>query len=261
MVQWNPDDYRRNSGAQQRWARELMGRLELGGDERILDVGCGDGKVTAELAAAVPRGRVVGVDLSAEMVGFARQAFPQAEHPNLSFAVADASALPYRAEFDVVFSNATLHWVRDHRPVLAGIAAALVPGGRALLQMGGRGNAGAVFEAVDVVLARPGWAPFFAGFENPYGFFGDDEYRALAEAAGLKVERVELIPKDMEQAGREGLLGWLRTTWLPYLERVSPDRRDALAGEVVDEVLRRHPPAADGTVRIGMVRLEAQLRR
>ena len=89
-AKWNPADYAANSVVQQTWARELIARLKLRGDEHILDVGCGDGKVTAEIAQAVPRGFVVGIDASAEMIGFARKAFPPSQISNLTFQICDA---------------------------------------------------------------------------------------------------------------------------------------------------------------------------
>ena len=89
-VAWNAADYAANSAVQQTWARELIAQLHLRGDEHILDVGCGDGKVTAEIARAVPRGSVAGVDASAPMIEFARQTFPRGKVPNLEFQVMDA---------------------------------------------------------------------------------------------------------------------------------------------------------------------------
>ena len=112
---WNAADYAANSAVQQTWARELIARLNLRGDEHVLDVGCGDGKVTAEIARAVPRGSVSGVDASAEMIAFARKTFPPAKIPNLKFQICDARKIRFRAtQFDLVFSNAALHWVDDH---------------------------------------------------------------------------------------------------------------------------------------------------
>src|SRR5690242_304941 len=108
MATWNPQEYHRHSSEQQRWATELIEKLHLKGDEHLLDVGCGDGKVTAAIAARLPRGRVVGVDKSQEMISFARMHFPA---PNLAFMQMDASALSFNAEFGVIFSNAVLHWI------------------------------------------------------------------------------------------------------------------------------------------------------
>src|SRR5208282_2776141 len=138
-AKWNAADYAANSVVQQSWARELIAKLNLRGDEQILDVGCGDGKVTAEIARAVPRGSVTGVDASAEMIGFARKTFPSGRFPNLKFQIADARKICFKKKFTVLFSNAALHWVDDHEEFLRGAASALIPGGRLVVSCGGRG--------------------------------------------------------------------------------------------------------------------------
>src|SRR4051812_48653879 len=114
---WDANEYAKHSSVQQHWARELIDKLAWRGDERVLDIGCGDGKVTAEIArAAVPRGSVLGIDSAPQMIRFASEHF--ADVPNLRFRQMDASDIALRGQFDVVFSNAALHWVIDHRPVL-----------------------------------------------------------------------------------------------------------------------------------------------
>ncbi len=151
---WNAEDYAQHSRPQQKWARELIGKLRLRGPESVLDIGCGDGKVTAEIAYLVPDGRVVGIDNSPAMIALAAERYPRHRHPNLLFRRMDAAALTFSGQFDVVFSNAALHWIRDHRPVLAGILQALKPGGRIVLQMGGRGNAAQMLAISERTLYR-----------------------------------------------------------------------------------------------------------
>ncbi|PYI89479.1 MAG: SAM-dependent methyltransferase, partial [Verrucomicrobia bacterium] len=158
---WNPRDYAANSAAQLAWARELMAKLNLRGDERVLDVGCGDGKITAELARALPRGSIVGVDGSAEMLRFARAAFPRSEMANLRFQFMDARELRFAQSFDILFSNAALHWVEDHPAFLRGAAASLKPGGRLVVSCGGKGNAQDVMAAVRATLRLKPFRPFF----------------------------------------------------------------------------------------------------
>ena len=258
MAVWNPDDYHKHSSEQQKWARELIGKLALRGDERVLDIGCGDGKVTAEIAAAVPRGSVLGVDVSADMVEFARRSHSKEQHVNLAFDVADASRLPFDCEFDVVFSNAALHWIVDHRPVLAAIARGLKTGGRALLQMGGAGNAAEIIATLEEMLREPRWSKHFEGFEFPYGFYGPAEYRQWVAEAGLTPVRVDLIPKDMQHKGDEGLAAWVRTTWMPYTDRVPESQREQFIAAIVARYLAKRPADAQGTVHLKMVRLEVE---
>ncbi|MCC6446044.1 MAG: class I SAM-dependent methyltransferase, partial [Armatimonadetes bacterium] len=167
MAGWNAEDYHRSSSEQQRWAREMIARLRLSGGESVLDIGCGDGKVTAEIARQLPGGFALGIDNSEEMIRFARRSFPPESCPNLAFERADASALAYDRRFDPVVSFACLHWMKDHRPVLAGIARSLKPDGRFLLQFGGKGNAAQMVEVVHRAIAAPEWRSFFEGMAFP----------------------------------------------------------------------------------------------
>jgi trans-aconitate 2-methyltransferase len=259
--QWDVRDYSKSSSEQQKWARELIDKLNLSGDERVLDIGSGDGKVTAEIAMRVPHGAVVGIDSSREMINFALEKFPKALYPNLSFELMDAQKITFEDCFDMVFSNATLHWIIDHRPVLKGISRSLRSQGRALLQMGGRGNAQAVVEIIQDCIARKRWSSYFNGLPFPYGFYEPGEYRGWLREAGLEPNRVELIPKDMIHRGKEGLASWVRTTWLPYTQRVPPEMRNQFINEIVDRYVQRFPPDGNGLVHLKMMRLEVEARK
>lgn len=257
-----------SSPAQHQWAQELIGKLQLRGNEHVLDIGCGDGKITAEIAQHLPSGEVVGIDTSPEMIRFASDHFSHDRFPNLSFVEMSAQEITFRDRFDVVFSNAALHWVMDHRPVLAGIGRSLCPGGRLLIQMGGRGNAARIFEAFEALRQHPPWDHQFAGFSFTFGFFGPVEYRAWLHAAGLEPVRIELIPKDMVYPSREGFASWVRTTWLPHLQYLPPDQRplfiDALYdtyGTLYPPDGTLYPPDAQGSVHIGMMRLEVEAKK
>jgi trans-aconitate 2-methyltransferase len=250
-VVWNPADYAANSAAQLVWAREIIAKLNLRGDERILDVGCGDGKVTAELALAVPHGAVTGVDTSAEMIRFARAAFPR-----LDFRRMNARRLRFARPFDVVFSNATMHWVDDHPAFLRGAATCLRPGGRLIVSCGGKGNAQDVFIALRSVMRLARWREFFRKLEKPYFFHSPEEYEKWLPGCGFKSLGVRLTPKDALHEGREGFTAWFRTTWLPYTQRVPENLRPEFIVAVTERYLAKHPPDAQGKVHVHMVRLE-----
>ncbi len=258
MTQWNPNDYHQHSSQQQRWASEVLATLALKGHERILDIGCGDGKITAEVARHVPQGSVVGLDASAEMIEFARKEFPAEAFGNLRFQQGSAQSLDFQEQFDWVISFACLHWVIDHRAVLTGIRRALRPGGRVLLQFGGKGNAVAVAQVVFEVIARPRWADYFVGMTFPWGFYNPDEYGRWLREAGFVALRLELIPKDMTQEGRKGLEGWLRTTWMPYWQRVPADLQQQFFDEIVEGYVKSHPIDSKGLVHVPMVRLQVE---
>lgn len=261
MNPWNPEDYRQHSSQQQKWAREILARLGLQGEERILDIGCGDGKITAEVAQAVPHGLVVGLDSSAEMIAFARRDHCSDTASNLRFRQGDAQRLGFDEEFDWVISFACLHWVHNHRPVLGGIRRALRSGGRVLLQFGGRSNAAQLVQVVSEVVAAPRWAEFFADFTFPWAFYGPEEYRPWLDESGLVTRRLELIAKDMTQEGRHGLEGWFRTTWMPYWQRVPGPLQQAFVDEVIEKYVGAHPVDSKGLVHLPMFRLEVEAER
>jgi trans-aconitate methyltransferase len=255
---WNARDYETHSRGQQKWARELIAKLALDGTEQVLDVGCGDGRVTAEIAGLLPRGRVGGVDNSGAMSSRAAEKHPSATYPNLSFRQMDARSLSFNKAFDVVFSNAALHWVKHHAPVVNGIFKSLKYGGKILLQMGGKGNAGDVLSILNDLLSDPEWKSYFDRFEFPYGFLGPEEYAPLLRKAGFDIKRVELIPKDMELIGQSGLEGWIRTTWLPYTNRVPEIKRNEFIRTISAKYIETLPMDADGIVHVSMVRLEVE---
>ena len=255
-LQWNAADYAANSAAQQIWARELIAQLHLRGDEHVLDVGCGDGKVTAELARAVPKGSVIGIDASPEMIRFARKTFPPGKHPNLEFQVMDARNIRLARRFDIVFSSSVLHWVDDHPAFLRGAAACLRPGGRLVVSCGGKGNAQDVFVALRPEMRLKQWCKFFRKMPKPYFFHSPAEYEKWLPRFGFKTHSVKLSPKDAVYQGRDRFAAWFRTTWLPYTQRVPEDLREKFTAAVVDRYLAKHPPDAEGCVRVRMVRLE-----
>ena len=257
-VRWDSGDYARNSQAQRGWGQELIQKLELRGEESVLDIGCGDGRLTSELAARVPRGEVVGVDSSPDMVERARGEFPEHRNPNLHFEVMDARFLSFPSRFDVAFSNAALHWVKDAPAVLRGVSRALRPAGRLLFQMGGRGNAARIMAVAEEIMRGSDWRQWFEGFESPWGFWGPEEYRPWCERAGLSVGRIELVSKDMATAGGPGLVAWLRTTWMPYTARLPESRRAAFLQEIADAYAREFPANQRGELVVPMVRLEVE---
>lgn len=255
---WNADDYANNSSAQLQWADELIAKLDLKGCESILDIGCGDGKITAQLAQIVRNGYVLGIDSSESMIQRASKQFPSGIIPNLSFRHMDAIAIRLSEKFDVAFSNAALHWVKDQPAMLRHVHACLKTGGKVLFQMGGRGNAAGIFDVMQRITGHPRWQQYYENFKPPYHFYGPDEYKVWLMENGFTSSRIELLPKDMQNAGVEGLKGWLRTTWFPYTERLPIGLREAFLEEVVGIYLISHPVDGLGNTHVDMVRLEVE---
>jgi trans-aconitate methyltransferase len=255
-AKWNAAAYAANSTVQQTWARELIAKLNLRGDENILDVGCGDGKVTAEIARALKRGSVTGADASPQMIEFAKKNFTAKEFPNLRFRVMDARKIKFDRKFDLVFSNAALHWVDDHQAILRGASAVLKPGGRLAISCGGKGNADDVFNVLRPEMRLARWRDFFRQMPTPYFFYAPNDYENWLPKFGFKIQKLKLAPKDATYAGAEGFATWLRTTWIPYVQCVPENLREEFIAAVTQRYVAKHPPDAENKIHVRMVRLE-----
>jgi len=259
FMQWNPHDYAKNSDAQLQWARELQSRLHLNGSEFVLDVGCGDGKMTADFAEALSSGQVIGIDSSPEMIAYASETY--SARSNLSFACMDARALSFSNQFDLIFSNAVLHWFDDHSAFLNAASRALKPDGRLITSCGGAGGAIEMLNAVAETVDQDPWRPYFPTFRNPYHFYGTAEYEPWLKAAGLTIDRLELVPKDMTHSGASGLASWLRTAWIPFTHQVPESLRDRFISAVTQTYLAKFPLDSNGLAHVHMVRLEVEAHR
>jgi trans-aconitate methyltransferase len=124
--------------------------------------------------------------------------------------------------------------------------------------MGGKGNADSILSIFEEVQSHSEWQPYFSNFEFPYVFFGTEEYTILLSEAGFHIKRVELIPKDMAHPGKPGLEGWIRTTWLPYTERIPEEKREAFIKAIAETYIENVPIDPDGNVHVTMVRLEVE---
>jgi trans-aconitate methyltransferase len=234
MAEWNPHEYNRESSLQQAMAREQLAGLSLRGDERVLDVGCGVGKITADVAARVPKGSVLGVDPSCDMIAFASNVYRPATHANLRFEVGDARCLPYEQEFDLVISFNALHWVAEQAAALRSIHKSLKAGGRASLRFVPAGPRKSIEEVIEDVRKSPHWSARFANFEQPFAHFTKEEYTALAEEAGFPVVRIEVKEKAWDFRSREGIAGFCRATFVEWTRLVLEEQRPAFIAQVLD---------------------------
>jgi trans-aconitate methyltransferase len=257
MVRWNAEAYHKNSSRQEEWARQALARLLLKGTERVLDIGCGDGKITAAIADRLPKGSILGVDQSADMISFAKKKFPPEKYPRLMFDVKEATGLTFTEEFDAIVSFSCLHWVQDHPAVLTGIRRSLKSGGRVLLHFGGKGNAAEMLDHLHGMLSLPKWRPYFTEFRLPWVFYSAEEYRPLVEASGLHLRRVELLAKPALMTP-EDMKNWMRPTWLPYLQQCPETLREEFLEEVVRRFQKTHSADARGRMTLPMFRLEVE---
>lgn len=240
---WQGDDYARHSSLQEAMADEVLSRLPLRGDEQLLDLGCGDGKLTARIAERLLRGSVLGVDASADMVAFAQRQFGAGVRGNLGFAVADARQLDYAARFDTLVSFNALHWVPQQDLALQGIARALKPGGRAHLRLVTRSSLTSLEEVAEAVRREPHWAAHFTGFSDPYLRLDAQEYAALARRNGLACLACDSAAKRWSFGSEEGFFGFCNAGFGAWTHRLPPEMRP----DFVREAMRRYLALIDRT--------------
>ena len=236
MTEWNAAEYAKLSGLQAAMAEQVLVLLRgrLRGDERVLDLGCGNGKVTREVAALVPRGSVIGVDASAKMVEFAQGAASTdsgdrgAAHPNLRFEVRDARRLTFRHEFDLVVSFNALHWVPEveQSSALQGICAALKHGGSAQLRLVPRGERKSLEDVIQETADSQRWAKYFDRIRDPYLHMTPTAYAALAEECGLRVESVETKDHAWDFGSPAGFAAFAVVTFVEWSQHVPEPERD-----------------------------------
>ncbi len=219
---WNPETYARNARFVSELGEPLLELLQPAPGEKVLDVGCGDGALTEKLVAAGCL--VMGIDASAEQVHAARQRGLEAE-------VCRAESLPFSEEFDAVFSNAALHWVKDQQAALSSIFRSLKPGGRFVAELGGAGCVATIRGALHEALRARGMNPWD---HDPWFFPTAEEYGALLKAQGFELDSIALFPRPTPLPG--DISGWLETFAQPFLFEVSPQDRASCIEEVRERV-------------------------
>jgi trans-aconitate 2-methyltransferase len=223
---WDAAGYDAVSAPLEQLGVEVLDRLELGGDETVLDVGCGTGRVSAHLAERLPGGRVIAIDSSEAMAAQARQRLGEAAE----VLCGDILTLELPVRVDAVVSTATFHWIDDHARLFESLARLLVPGGRLAAQCGGAGNIRRVLAAADEVAAMPEFAGSFDGFRRPSHFASAKETARNLEAAGFERIECRLTPRPVEP---DDPLRYLATISLgPHLERLAEEHRDAFSEQV-----------------------------
>jgi trans-aconitate 2-methyltransferase len=227
---WDADSYERMSAPLEAMGREVVDRLDLRGDERVLDAGCGTGRVTAALVERLPRGKVVAVDGSPAMVEQARARLDG----RADVRVADLLELRLERPVDAILSTATFHWISDHDRLFARLHDALLPGGRLVAQCGGEGNVAALNEAARTVGAREPYAAALAGWPGPWRFASPAETGERLRRLGYVdvwtwSHAVHVEPDDPREYLGTVALG-------SHLERLAPALREPFVDAVLAEL-------------------------
>ena len=226
--EWDAQTYDKVSDPQYSWGLEVLDRLELNGDESVMDAGCGSGRVTAKLLERLPEGHVLCVDASESMIEKAREALGD----RADYLVADLSTLEIPEPVDVIFSTATFHWVPDHDVLFSRLHDALKPGGRLVAQCGGEGNVAKHAQAIVSVATRPEFADHFQNMSIMWNFATPEETEERLRRAGFDQVRCWLEDKPVQP---EDPYAFTTTVTLgPHLGRLPEEKRRAFAEAVLE---------------------------
>lgn len=240
MTEWNAAAYVKRSSLQEAMATEVLALLSLRGNERVLDIGCGDGRVTSEIASRVPNGSVVGVDASHDMITFAQA---HARRPNLRFEVANAAQLTFHDEFDLIVSFNALHWLPDPDPPLRSIRAAMKSTAHAQLRLVPKGERKSLETVLEETRKSPRWANYFQNFSNPYLQVTPQQYAAAAERNHFCVDALQVSDKSWNFQSRENFFAAGSVTFVEWTRRLLESEKPAFINDVLD----RYQPVAAAT--------------
>jgi trans-aconitate 2-methyltransferase len=237
MGDWDAARYHRLSDPQLAWGRRVLERLALRSGERVLDLGCGTGRLTAELASG-PGNFVIGLDRSESMLA-------QAVGHRVALLVrGDGAALPFLpAAFDAVFSAATFHWIADHDRLFAGIHQVLKPGGRLVAQCGGGPNLSRLIARAHGLMRSPAYASYFGDWSDPWLFASVDDTRARLERAGFRDVAVTLEPAPTRMADAAAFNDFISCVCIRHhVAKLPPDERPGFVALLTAQAAEDNPP-------------------
>jgi trans-aconitate methyltransferase len=254
--EWNAVSYDRISDPQYAWGQKVIDRmaaLPLRGDEQIIDAGCGTGRITADILERLPRVTVIAIDCSENMLERAAERLRRFGD-RVSFKLADLQTFCEDEIADVVFSTATLHWIKDHPRLFANLRRILRPGGFLVAQCGGGGNLHRFHERAHTLIERAPYAPYFTDRSDPWEFADDRTTTARLRAAGFEAIHADLEPLPTTLADAATYGEFVRNVILRlYLARLPSDElRDELITELAEQATHDEPPFSLDYVRLNI---------
>jgi len=252
---WQGEEYHKSSSSQKDAASELMQYIEFKEGDSILDVGSGDGKITAEISKQVPQGQVTGLDKSPSMVEWAKAKYPNSLYPNLQFVLKDAEKLDFVDEFDVIFSFTALQWI-DHRRFIKGAYQGLRRSGRLALTIPME-LPYALDQALKKVCLRDPWPSYLRFFLTGFNFPEKESFGELLRENGFTERRLVVVQRDDIFPSREAITDFI-SQWFPYLRPIPKELRGEFMDQVMDCYCELEPPLLSG-VPLGNVASTLQL--
>ncbi len=232
--QWNGTEYAQNSSVQLSHAQRLLSNLSLQGDEKILDIGCGDGKITALLSKKVPQGLVIGIDPSISMLTKAEETRKQSGCSHLAFYQGSAENFSLNECFDHVVTIHVMHWIKEQEKALKNIYTHLKPKGRVHFILASSKEGLPFYKALEKTLLA--WSEDFDGFVNPQQVFDMESYRKLMVEAGFHIDAMHYIYHESRHDNKEKLKAWIKQ-WLPHGKYLSATKQDFFLNELIENYL------------------------
>jgi trans-aconitate 2-methyltransferase len=242
MADWNARHYHQISTPQQTWGKRVLERIMLNGDESVLDLGCGTGRLTALVAERVPRGRVIALDRSSSML-FEAQPWLKSHAPRVAIVMGDGASLPFVRAFDVIFSTATFHWILDHGALFRSLITALKRGGRLEAQCGGGPNLARLRARAAALAREPRFSRYFEDWSEPWHYADEETTRRRLRAAGFEAIEVGLEPAPVAFDSPTEFAEFITTVCIrPYLSRLPPADRLAFTTELTLQCAAEEEP-------------------
>ncbi|HOM30267.1 MAG TPA: methyltransferase domain-containing protein [Deltaproteobacteria bacterium] len=228
-------EYEKASAHQQEWGNRLISELNLTGNERILDLGCGDGKLTESLSILVPNGCVLGIDASQGMIDVAKQK----EKDNLKFKLMDIDTLELHDKYDVIFSNAALHWVKDHQRLWQNLKTILSEKGIVRFNFAADGNCVHFLKIIREAITMDEYKKYFVNFEWPWYMPTIEEYKKIVEPLSFSELKIWGENADRLFPDKESIIGWInQPSIVPFLKCIEESKRDKIRNYVIDRMLQ-----------------------
>lgn len=252
--EWNAEEYHQNSSIQLEASKKILSEISFRGDESILDIGCGDGKITAMISNFVPRGKALGIDLSPEMVLFANKKFSSSKHKNIFFKLLDAAKIRFEKEFDLIFSSFALHWVADFSLFIRRVYKALKDNGKIAFTIP-LGISVPLQQATEETIKSPAWAEFFTDYVDIWKALNAPQYKKAILDSGFKLASCEVVSHKKIFDSRESFENYV-IQWYPYVNYVADELKEAFFRTVIDRYLEIEPCNSSGTVNFEFPRVD-----
>lgn len=241
--EFDGEKYKKASAHQKEWGQSLISKISLSGNETILDLGCGDGHLTKQLSLLVPNGKVLGIDASIGMINTAKKICLD----NLDFIQMDINDLHFSGEFDIIFSNAALHWIKDHRQLLRNSYAALKTGGILLWEFGSAGNCSNFLNVIQSKISEDKYMDYFRNFDMPWFMPAKSYYEDLIAAADYSDYTITEVNRDKYFNSSNELIKWIdQPCIVPFIECIPDTLKSTFRKEVIEAMLKR-TQQPDGT--------------